>query len=318
MKKLILFAIVAVAALSASSARADEPTTYFQYPLVPDSVKTLEGRTTFLIKHFWDFCDLKKAFSSRAKMAGALKDYLTWMPYANPAEANKSMARFLMALEKQPQDQLFIAREAEKMCHVDTGLYYSDQIFLPFANAVANNKRIKAEDRAHFERMARVLALTMVNTSAPGFDYTDRTGAPGKWTNANPDSAAVTLLFFNDPTSSATNFARARLNASITTSKFIREGVAKIISVSTLEPGQEWTELAKSFPDSWTVVTSPQIDTNYDITFRPSFYILDEKGTILMKNADTNQVIQVMDNLDAMNNAPAPQPAPATATTTQP
>ena len=50
---LILF-IVSCAGLTAS---AQQTATYFPYPIVPDSISTLQARTDYLLEHFWDFCD---------------------------------------------------------------------------------------------------------------------------------------------------------------------------------------------------------------------------------------------------------------------
>ncbi|GFI52591.1 hypothetical protein IMSAGC021_00895 [Muribaculaceae bacterium] len=34
-------------------AKAD---TYFQYPIVPDSIKLFQSRCDYMARHFWDFC----------------------------------------------------------------------------------------------------------------------------------------------------------------------------------------------------------------------------------------------------------------------
>ncbi|MDE5687780.1 MAG: DUF5106 domain-containing protein [Paramuribaculum sp.] len=294
MKRIILIALAVAAAFAATPAKAANDT-YFPYPIVPDSISTLQGRTTFLVDHFWDLCDLKKGFSSRAKMAGALKDYLSFMPYANARNVHKSIAIFLKKLDKQPDDLLFIAQTAENLVHSDTADIFSDEIFLPFAKAVADNKRIDKADRQHFEQQARVLLSTMTGSHMTDIPYTDRTGASATY---SPDSSQVTLIFFNDPSNTTTtSIARARLNADIKASEYIKSGIMKVVSISNVAPDENWKSTAASFPEEWIVGTNPDIADIADIRFTPSFYVIDQNGILLMKNANINQVIAIISSL---------------------
>lgn len=291
MKRLIL-SIVAAVALAFSAKCYEKPETYFPYPLVPDSISTLQGRCDFLVTHFWDLCDIKKGFSSRAKMADAFSDYMSFMPHASARKAFRSIALFLKQLEKQPDDLLFIAQKAEEYVHSDTAMY-SDELFLPFATAVANNSRIPKSDREHFAHQSHVLMATMVGTDAPPIEMTDSVG--GKTTFV-PDSAQITILFFNEPGADMV-MARTRLDADIVATKLIKDGILKIVSVTRMEPGAEWLDVAKSMPSGWTVGANPNIGNEYDIRFYPSFYVLSAGGKILAKNMTVAKILMMLSNI---------------------
>lgn len=294
MKRLIPLVLAAVAALAATPVKAANDT-YFPYPIVPDSISSLQGRTTFLVEHFWDLCDLRKSFSSRAKMAGAFKDYLSFMPYANARSVHKSIAIFLKKLEKQPSDLLFIAQTAENLVHSDTAEIYSDEIFMPFARAVADNRHIDKADRKHFEQQANVLLNSIVGQRMTDLPYTDRNGAAATY---SPDSSEVTLIFFNDPSnSSATSLARVRLDADIRATELIKSGAMRVVSISNAPADENWKTNATSFPQEWTVGTNPEIGDIVDIRFTPSFYVIDNNGTLLLKNADINQVLSILSKI---------------------
>ena len=70
-------------------AKAD---TYFPYPLIPDSINIFQKRCDYLARHFWDFCDLKKAFSAKAKMAQEFNVYISVLKNATPDSAIASVA----------------------------------------------------------------------------------------------------------------------------------------------------------------------------------------------------------------------------------
>ncbi|MDE5838109.1 MAG: DUF5106 domain-containing protein [Paramuribaculum sp.] len=293
MKKIIFVALLTVLINCTASAKPS-PDTYFPYPLVPDSIQNLEGRSNFLITHFWDFCDLKKGFSSRAKMAGAFSDYLSFMPYANARVVHRSIAKFIKDIEKQPDDLVFIARTAEKLVHSDTATIFSDELYLPFAQAVVNNKRVKKEDKEYFEPQVRVLNATMLNSRMPDISYTDRNGNSAVFT---PDSTQVILLFFTEPANSNALLAKARLNADSKAANYIKEGLMKVVAIAKTEPGEEWINFAKTLPEEWVVGANPEIDSEYDIRFIPSFYVVDGNGNILLKNARIEQVINILERL---------------------
>lgn len=296
MNRKIFALILLIASMAGGSAFAQQQTdTYFPYPIVPDSISTLQGRTDYLLEHFWDFCDFKKAFSSRPRMAGAFKDYLSFMPHASAKQAHRSVARLLKTLEKQPDDLLFIARKAEEYIHSDTAEIYSDELYLPFAVAVSSNKRIDKAVREQFEHQARILSGSQVGMPAPSFNYTDRSGAPGVF--AADSTAEVTILFFNDPDCMDCTIARSRLHADIRATNFIKDGVMRVVAITPGEADEAWKQMAESYPAEWTVGAAPDVDEIYDIPSTPTFYVIDDNNKIALKRIDINTLLNLISRL---------------------
>ncbi len=296
MNRKIFALILLIASMAGGSAFAQQQTdTYFPYPIVPDSISTLQGRTDYLLEHFWDFCDFKKAFSSRPRMAGAFKDYLSFMPHASAKQAHRSVARLLKTLEKQPDDLLFIARKAEEYIHSDTAEIYSDELYLPFAVAVSSNKRIDKAVREQFEHQARILSGSQVGMPAPSFNYTDRSGSPGVF--AADSTAEVTILFFNDPDCMDCTIARSRLHADIRATNFIKDGVMRVVAITPGEADEAWKQMAESYPAEWTVGAAPDVDEIYDIPSTPTFYVIDDNNKIALKRIDINTLLNLISRL---------------------
>ena len=296
MKKLhnviIRVAVVMIAFVAAPRMAAQDA--YFQLPIVPDSLQGLQPRVDYLIEHYWDFCDFNKAFNNRERMGESFRSYLNLMPHASARQAHKCIAKLLKTLEKRPDDLTFLANTAEQHVHSDTSEIYSDELYLPFIRAVVDNKRVDKSMKARYEHQVKVLSASQVGMSAPGFDYTDRDG--NRCTFA-PDSAEVTLIYFFDTECGDCHLARARLNADISTSRYLDAGLVRVVAISAEEPDEEWREKVKNFPLAWTVGSAPDIDTIYDIKSTPSFYILDENSVIRMKNANIDTVLAIMSRL---------------------
>ncbi|MCM1076115.1 MAG: DUF5106 domain-containing protein [Bacteroides sp.] len=269
-------------------AKAD---TYFPYPLIPDSINVFQKRCDYLARHFWDFCDMKKAFSAKAKMATEFNVYISVLKNATPDSAIASVVRLNKMLEKQPADQLFLAECAENLLYGDTAEMWIDELYLPFAHAVASNKRIDKASKARFVHQEQVLKNSLLRFPAPSLPYTTREGTTG---NLDNDSANVLVVFFNDPDCSDCNLARIRLDADISMTELINEGKVKILSISLTEPNQEWKDAVASYPSSWIVGANPDADMTIDLRLgTPEFYVIDHNHNIRFKHLTIDQVIDI-------------------------
>lgn len=277
----------------AQSAIANEP--YFPYPLVPDSIQAFQSRCDYLARHFWDFCELSKAFSARQKMANEFSVYLSILKNASVDSALASVERLAKKLEKQPNDLLFLARQAEAKLYSDTAEAWVDGLYLPFAEAVVKHKKIGKASKSRFAHQATILKNTMMGGPAGPLPYTTREGATR---NLSTDSAEVLVVFFNDPDCSDCDMARIRLDADISTTELINEGKVKIVAISLTEPNEEWKKSVANYPASWTVGANPDADLIYDLrSGTPNFYIIDRKHNVRFKHLQIDQMLDVMRQL---------------------
>lgn len=288
MKKLLSYLFLAVI-LSASAVPAAKADTFFQLPIVPDTME-FNNRINYLVTHYWDFCDLKKAFSSKQRMADAFKEYLDLMPLASGRVALESVKNFVGKIEKQPQDLLFITRQAEDYMYSDTAVVVSDQLYLPFVKAVAQNKKIDKESKMRYERQARLIGSCLFGSVAPDFKYTDRHGNLRQFST---DTATLVLLYVYDIDCPDCSLTRVRLDADASTTKLIDAGRLKIVAISSTTPDGEWRDAVASYPANWSVGAVDDFDDIYELKSVPTFYILDNKHRIIGKNLDIEKVLQV-------------------------
>ncbi len=289
----LLLTMSVCAGAKAQSAIANEP--YFPYPLVPDSIQAFQSRCDYLARHFWDFCELSKAFSARQKMANEFSVYLSILKNASVDSALASVERLAKKLEKQPNDLLFLARQAEAKLYSDTAEAWVDGLYLPFAEAVVKHKKIDKASKSRFAHQATILKNTMMGGPAGPLPYTTREGATR---NLSTDSAEVLVVFFNDPDCSDCDMARIRLDADISTTELINEGKVKIVAISLTEPNEEWKKSVAGYPASWTVGANPDADLIYDLrSGTPNFYIIDRKHNVRFKHLQIDQMLDVMRQL---------------------
>lgn len=290
--KLLIFGLLA-AISSTFAAKAD---TYFPYPIVPDSISTFQGRCNYLVNHFWDFCDLTKAFSARHKMADEFAVYVSLLRNASPQVALSAVKDFTSRLNKQPKDQIFIAECAEELLYGDSAEFHIDNLYIPFAQAVADNKKIDKASKARYAHHAKVLTNSRLRQPFPHISATTRSGQPY---TLSTDSAQMVILFFNDPDCSDCNLARIRIDADIILSGLIESGLAKVIAISLSDPDDGWKNAVSGYPTSWDVVAAPDADMEIDLRFgTPDFYILDTHGRIRFKHISVDQITNIARQLN--------------------
>lgn len=285
-------AVIAVAAVSLTSVQAvsaagtDKEGHYFPYPVPPENMETLTERTNFLLEHFWERCNFKSAFSSKQRMREAFNDYVTFMPYADAAVVHASIDNLIKQVQKNSQNLLTLAEMAEGALYSDTAMVICDECYLPFAKAVAENKKIPAADKARFAYQAGSLQGSQVGMEAPDFTFT--TPAGEQKTLAEVSKGAYVVLFFNDPECGDCELARVRLAADMNLNDLIEAGQIRVVSILPSEPSDEWIEKAATYNGNWIVGAAPNVDEIYDMRVSPVIYYLDGKRQILSKSLDTD------------------------------
>lgn len=288
MKKTILAFLTLVISISASAqVNGAVSQQFFQLPIIPDSIVSFQNRCDFMVTHYWDFCDLKKAFSSRDKMADAFKMYISFMPYASADVVFKSVDKFLGGISKKPDDMLFIARLAENNIYADTAEFQSEQLYTHFIDGILKSKKLDKNSREYYEKQASVLHNSQEGMMAPSFDITDSQGAKTKFVTDTAQFA--TLLMFMVPGDSDAELAKTRLNANIKTSQLVKSGMLKIYCIATKNNGERFTS-----PEGWTSGFAHGIEEIYDVRKSPMFYIINSEGKILKKGNELEPVLNVM------------------------
>lgn len=289
--KMAVAAALAVSALSILPVCAQEPAqTYFQYPQVPENLEKLGDRANFFIENFWKRCNFKSAFSSRQKMEQAFSDYVTFMPYADAEVVHKSIDNLITQVSKNPKNLLTLGEIAENILYGDTAKIVCDECYLPFAKAVAENRRISKADKARFEYQAGTLAGSQVGMVAPDFTFTAPDGSKGKLSDL-PDNTYV-LLFINDPDCDECELARVRLAADPNLNDLIDNGSLKVLSIYPGEINDEWIDRTKIYNQKWIVGAAPDIDALYDMRRPPVIYYLNKKHEILSKTFDIDNLLE--------------------------
>lgn len=268
----------------------------FQHALVPDSIARLDARCNYLAEHYWDHCDMKSAMSHRTAMVNELETYLNIIINADNENAVRGLQSMLKRMEKQPDDVLFFTQQAEKLLYGDSAVTWVDELYIPFLEATTSNKKIAKEQKPRYAHELEVLKNSLVGQKLGNTPLILRDGSRASMDDYN---AEVLVIFFYDPTCEDCHLARMRLNGDIATSNLIDKGKVKIVAVSLTDADDEWKNDATSWPDNWVVAAGEEADMTYDMRGgSPGYYILDRDHKLRYKNLTTDQVLDIMRQLN--------------------
>lgn len=290
----ILFALLAVAATIIPATAQSSTDPLFPLPEVPDELTSLQDRTGYLLEHYWDRCNFKQALSSKAKFAKSFDTYVDLMKAGSRHAVMRSIYKLLGSLEKQPKELLFVVQQAEAIMYSDTATFRSDEAYIPFARAIAENKKIDRDTKEHYAAHARILSGSAKGMEAPKLQYTDSLGVSH---TLDADTAQYVILFFNDPRDVDSMISRGRIAANPTANLLVKKGLIRIAAITPGKPDNEWKSLASRYPEGWIVGAAPDAASIYDLRNFPTIYVLDKNLNIIDKGTSTNQLINLFNSL---------------------
>lgn len=282
--------------------KAQSNDSFFQLPTIPDSLSLLQDRTDYMVEHYWDYCVIDKAFSSRDKMAEAFDTYISFMPYASRDAVYSSVANFMERVGKKAENALFIGELAEEKLYTPGSELQSDELFLIFAEQIIKNKKIDKNSKLRYQHLVNTLTQSAVGSLVPTFNYTDVKGGKHKF---EVDTAKIgTILFFNDPNCDECQMARLRLDTDIMTRQLVEgKKMVDIVCIYPSDATDEWREAAEKYPSAWTVGASEQVNDMFDLRTSPTFYVINPNGAILMKTDAVDNIIGIMAGINnTLNN----------------
>lgn len=290
--KRILAYILAVVALCPVMRAADGD--LFPYPKPPEDLSSLSDRCNFLVTKFWNQCDFKSAMSKKDKLNSTFGDWISFMPYASADSVHAAIDRVIAKNEKNGPIILEMARMAENWVYGDTAQFISEEIYLPFAQAAANNKKISAADRARFQRHVQIIGNTTNRKSVKHLNWETPDGAKGSIDDIHTQ---IILIFFNDHDCDDCSMARIRLSADINATSLIKNGLMTVLCIEPNESTTEWLAAAASYPKDWVIGASADADDWFNRRSSPSFLLLDARHRILAKDVPVDNILSVLANI---------------------
>ncbi|MCH5219321.1 MAG: DUF5106 domain-containing protein [Muribaculaceae bacterium] len=259
-------------------------------PVPPAEITKLDERCNYIIDNFWKHFNFKSAFSSHDKMEATLGQFIAVAPYATADTVYAAVDNLIKGVEKADAKNLVpLAQMVERWCGTDTAEYASEEFMLPFAQAVANSKKIKGPEKEYYSAMAQRLGNSRTGVKPADFTFTTPDGTTERFSDVTQPTV---LLFFYDPNDFQSRLARTRLGNDYVVKTLTQHDLLKVVAIYPGEPDETWQADIDGISDQWIIGAAPGIDKWFTIKGYPQMYFLDEDRVITDKNFSTDAIIQ--------------------------
>lgn len=316
-RKLLLAAAVAAVLASCAGRRTGSVapvTADFPQAAVPGMLTDPSERLAWLCLHFWDgftepgrtgVCDsLHVAGVSKETVEEQFGLFATLLSGADPRTAAESMVRLYeraaACAERDTASTVFatLAEFAAKYFFDPNSPVRSEELYLPFAERLAESPFVSPGMRQAYAFDASVCRLNRPGTPAADFRFTD---LKGRTRTLYGIRAPYTLLFFSNPGCEVCKAVIEDLEASDAVAELIADGRLAVVNVYIDEDLDAWREYAVTYPAAWYSGYDPDyaIRTGllYAVRAIPSLYLLDGDKTVLLKDAQPEQLLAALEQL---------------------
>ena len=289
---LLLFSVLlltSVISVAQDQLAEKQPGTLFAYPLAPDTCSTLESRCNYIITHFWDNFDISKPISDDAAFERTFRDFVDFFRYAHRNVVLGAARDLVNKAQSNTANLQKLGEVAERALYGTEAEYWSDEVYVAFARTLAGIKQLPRQVRDHYaEQLARINAVQL--GSVLDFEYVGLDGLKHRLSDIEAES--YVLLFIDDSTDSM--IGRLRLSTDVAMNALINEGNTVLICLSMNKYSADWSSVASTYADNWTIGCGDNLIRDLDLRVFPCCYVLDGERAIVNKSLSVETLMSAV------------------------
>lgn len=282
----LLSALATLLVATALWAQTEAPKTPFPYPVAPDTCTTLESRCDYILQHFWDNYDITRPITDEQAFETAFRDFVTFFRYANRNIVMSTIRDFMFKARSNSANLLKIGAVAERALYSTTAEFWSDEVYVEFARALADNKTLKKDVRQYYAEQIARINQNQIGAVIADIEYYD---ADGKKVRISDIPGEGYFILFTDKGIDS-SIARARLSADVNINALADGGKIVVVNILLADYERSW---ADGMPKNWVNLCSNRAAGQFDLREVPCCYIIDKERRLLQKNINIDQLKSV-------------------------
>lgn len=290
MNKLLPLLIGLVGHLFISSdLMAQSATNGITLPAIPDTLQTVESRSSYLVAHYWDrfsFADSLQFMNQPEMVEQALVDYVDLFRLVPAAEAENSLSALMDQASVTLNGFLFFYNTLEKYLYDATSPMRNEALFIPVLQKMMASNKLSDDDKLRPAMLLKSVSKNKVGSMAADFSYTKPDGSRHRLSEVQ---TPLTLLLFFDPECDDCHQVIMRLEKTDVLNQLTADRQLTVLAVYPGENKRLWQTMAQHMLPTWEIgMDESQTIYNkelYDILGFPSMYLLDQHKTVILKDA---------------------------------
>ena len=259
----------------------------FDYPVVPDTIISLENRTNYIIQNFWENYDFSAPIRDERVFEATFRDYVNFFKYAHKTIVVSCIKDMMRKAQSNKSNFMLIAEIAERALYAPGAEYWSDEVYIPFLESVMDNNMLKKSEKERYKYQLELLENNLMGNKAQDFELHLADGSKKKLSDIE---GKMIFLFFNDEECEDCTIGRLRLSTDVKLNRMIDAGEVTFVCVYMGKYTDEWAEKARNYSKNWIIGANDEIVEKYDLRIQPSIYILDDKKIIIDKNINVEGI----------------------------
>ena len=199
MNKLLLLLIGLVGHLFfPTNLMAQSETNSFTLPVIPDTLQTVESRSSYLVAHYWDrfsFADSLQFMNQPEVVEQALVDYVDLFRLVPAAEAENSLSTLMDKASVTLNGFLFFYNTLEKYLYDATSPMRNEALFIPVLQKMMASDKLNDDDKLRPAMLLKSVSKNKVGSTAADFSYTKSDGSQHRLSELQ--TPLILLLFFD-------------------------------------------------------------------------------------------------------------------------
>lgn len=272
-----------------SDLMAQSATNGFTLPAIPDTLQTVESRSSYLVAHYWDrfsFADSLQFMNQPEMVEQALVDYVDLFRLVPATEAENSLSALMDQASVTLNGFLFFYNTLEKYLYDATSPMRNEALFIPVLQKMMASNKLSDDDKLRPAMLLKSVSKNKVGSMAADFSYTKPDGSQHQLSEVQ---TPLTLLLFFDPECDDCHQVIMRLEKTDVLNQLTADRQLTVLAVYPGENKRLWQTMAQHMLPTWEIgMDESQTIYNkelYDILGFPSMYLLDQHKTVILKDA---------------------------------
>ena len=289
MNKLLPLLIGLVGHLFISSdLMAQSATNGITLPAIPDTLQTVESRSSYLVAHYWDrfsFADSLQFMNQPEMVEQAVVDYVDLFRLVPAAEAENSLSALMDQASVTLNGFLFFYNTLEKYLYDATSPMRNEALFIPVLQKMMASNKLSDDDKLRPAMLLKSVSKNKVGSMAADFSYTKPDGSRHRLSEVQ---TPLTLLLFFDPECDDCHQVIMRLEKTDVLNQLTADRQLTVLAVYPGENKRLWQTMAQHMLPTWEIgmdesqaIYGKEL---YDILGFPSMYLLDQDKTVILKD----------------------------------
>lgn len=263
--------------------------TAFKLPEIPVTLIDPEGRSEFLVTHYWDNFDFNDTASiKKPEVAEQIFVDFVDMLGRIPMSTVQKAITILMEHTSQKYDvQKYFIELFDKYLYDPNSPFRNEELYIPVLEYIVVSPTVKSEDKITSEYRLKMAMKNRMGSVATNFVFAERDGHQRKLTDVNGE---YIVLYFNNPGCSGCKETAAKMKMS----SFGRNPKVTVLAIYPDADLSEWKEAQHEFPKEWIDGYSPNGKIMekglYDLKAIPTLYLLGKDKKVILKDANWTQI----------------------------